>query len=135
MTRISRIIALKTAAVISFLLSAINLFVSLTFVVQGAAAVNQGADGPPYFVELVLFVISVLGLIAAYGTWKQMRWGILLTIIINGVNLLSAAPGVLFAPRPWGLIASAVTILLSATAIVLCLLPDRRPALESNSVQ
>ncbi len=128
MKTLSRSTALKIAAVISFLLGAMNGLGSLTFVTQGAAAVNQSPAGPPYFVEVILFVTGIVGLVAAYGTWKQMRWGIVLTIFACLFNILSAAPGILFAPRPWGFIASTVVVLFSIIIIVLCLWRDRQPA-------
>ncbi len=129
MKSLSRSTTLKIAAVISFLLGAINSLGSLTFITQGAAAVNQSPAGPPYFVELILFVTGIVGAVAAYGTWKQMRWGIVLTIVANLLNVLSAAPGILFAPRPWGFIASTIVVLLSIIIIVLCLWRDRKPAI------
>lgn len=126
MNRLSRSTALKTAAVFSSLLSLANLVITLPIIMQGSAAVGQAPNSPPYFIELALFVTSIVGLVAAFGAWRQMRWGVLLTIVVNAINLLSAAPGILFAPRPWGLAASGVTILLSVMVIVLCLWPARR---------
>ncbi len=127
MKNLSRSTALKIAAVISFLLGATNSLGSLTFVTQGAAAVNRSPAGPPYFVEMILFISGIVGIVAAFGTWKQMRWGIVLTILAGLFNVLSAAPGILFAPRPWGFIASTVVVVLSIIIIVLCLWRDRQP--------
>ncbi len=129
MNHISRSTALKTAAVISLLLCLLTIPGALYFVAQGAAAVNSAPAGPPYFVEVILFVTSIVGVIAAYGTWKQMRWGITITILINCINLLASGPGLLFAPRPVGLIASLITVLLSLFAIVFCLWRDPKPVL------
>ncbi len=128
MKNLSRSTALKVAAVISFLLGAVNILGSLTFITQGAAAVNRSPAGPPYFVEMILFVTGIVGVVAAYGTWKQMRWGIVLTILAGLFNVLSAAPGILFAPRPWGFIASTGTVVVSIIIIVLCLWRDRNLA-------
>ncbi len=129
MNSISRSTALKIAAVLSFLLSAITIPGSLSFVAQGAPAINQSPEGPPYFVEVILFATSIIGVVAAYGTWKQMRWGIAITIVINCLDVLVALPGVLFAPRPWGFIASLVTVLINILIVVFCLWRDRKPAL------
>ncbi len=128
MKTLSRSTALKIAAVISFLLGAMNGLGALTFVAQGAAAVNRSPAGPPYFVEMILFVTGIVGVVAAYGTWKQMRWGIVLTILASLFNVFSAAPGILFAPRPWGLLASTVVVVLSVIILVLCLWRDRKLA-------
>ncbi len=129
MNHISRSTALKIAAVISLLLSVLSIPGALYFVAQGATAVNTSPAAPPYFIEVILFVTGIVGVVAAYGTWKQMRWGITITILINCINLLSSGPGLLFAPRPVGLIASLVTVLLSILAIVFCLWRDPKPAL------
>ncbi len=129
MNHISRSTALKIAAVISLLLSVLSIPVTLSFLAQGANAVNTSPAGPPYFVEVILFVTSIVGVVAAYGTWKQMRWGITITILISCINLLSSGPGLLFAPRPVGLFASLVTVVLSILTIVFCLWRDPKPAL------
>ena len=128
MNRLSRSTAFKIAASISLVLSVLGILISLPIATQGAAAVNQTPGSPPYIVEMIFFVTSIVGAVAAFGAWKQMRWGIILTVFVNLVYVLISAPGILAAPRPWGLIASAVTILLSVIVIVLCLWPDRRLA-------
>jgi hypothetical protein len=43
-------------------------------------------------------VVGVAGLVAA-GLWLLKKWSIWLTITINVLNLLSLAPGVVFAPN------------------------------------
>ncbi len=129
MNHISRSTALKIAAVISLLLSVLSIPGALYFVAQGATAVNTSPAAPPYFIEVILFVTGIVGVVAAYGTWKQMRWGITITILINCINLLSSGPGLLFAPRPVGLMAALVTVLLSILAVVFCLWRDPKPAL------
>ena len=128
MNRLSRSTALKTAAVLSFLLSASGLIFSLPLIAQGATAVDQGGETPPYFILLLGLIMGVVGVVAAFGAWKGQRWGIILTIFANVVNGLSAAPGMLFAPTPGFLIAASVTVVLSIAIIVLCLWPDRKLA-------
>jgi hypothetical protein len=128
MNRLSRPTALKIAAVLSFLLSASGVIFSLPLIAQGATAVEQGGETPPYFVLLSGLIFGVVGIVAAFGTWKGQRWGIILTILANVVNGLGAAPGLLFAPTPGLLIAASVTVVLSIAIIVLCLWPDRKLA-------
>ena len=128
MNRLSRSTALKTAAVLSFLLSASGVIFSLPLIAQGATAVDQGGETPPYFILLLALIVGVVGVVAAFGAWKGQRWGIILTILANVVNGLSAAPGMLFAPTPGLLIAASVTVVLSIAIIVLCLWPDRKLA-------
>ena len=128
MNRLSRSTALKTAAVLSFLLSASGVIFSLPLIAQGATAVDQGGETPPYFILLLALIVGVVGVVAAFGTWKGQRWGIILTIVANVVNGLGAAPGILFAPTPGLLISASVTVVLGIAIIVLCLWPDRKLA-------
>src|SRR5690349_12544264 len=64
------------AAIVQFLLSAMNGIGSIPFLMRGAAT----PDNPPFFVELVLFATAILGFISAYGVWRNQRWGVLVTI-------------------------------------------------------
>ena len=50
MNRLSRSTALKIAAVLSFLGGVFGIIFSLPMIAQGATAVNQGGEAPPYFV-------------------------------------------------------------------------------------
>ena len=128
MNRLSRPTALKIAAVLSFLRSASDLIQVLPLLAQGATAVDQGGETPPYSILLVALIVGIVSIVAAFGTWKGQRWGIILTIFANVVNGLSAAPGMLFAPTPGLLIAASVTVVLGIAIIVLCLWPDRKLA-------
>lgn len=124
MNRLSRSTALKFAALLSLSLCAVNIIFTLSF---GADPANlSAADGPGFSGLLFLFGLGTVGAVAAYGTWKQMRWGIILTILVNLFNGLSAAPGVLFAGGPVRLFAT-TTVALSVVVIVLCLRRDRKP--------
>ncbi len=128
MDRLSRSTALKTAAVLSFLSSAYSIIFALPIIAQGAAAVDQGGDSPPYFVMMLAVILGVIGIIAAYGCWKGMRWGVILTIIINLLGGLSAAPGILFAPTTQLFVSASVSVVISIVIIVMCLWPDRKLA-------
>ncbi|OGO34264.1 MAG: hypothetical protein A2W35_12090 [Chloroflexi bacterium RBG_16_57_11] len=128
MNRLSRSTALKTAAVLSFLSSTYSVIFALPMIAQGAMAVDQGGDSPPYFVLVLAVILGVVGIVAAYGCWKQMRWGVILTIIVNLLGGLSAAPGILFAPTTQLFVSASVSVAISIVIIVLCLWPDRKLA-------
>jgi hypothetical protein len=128
MNRLSRSTALKTAAVLSFLSSAYSVIFALPMIAQGAAAIDQGGEAPPYFVIMLAVILGVVGIVAAYGCWKQMRWGVILTIIVNLLGGLSAAPGILFAPTTQLFVSASVSVAFSIVIIVLCLWPDRKLA-------
>ena len=127
MKNLSRPTALKTAAVLSFLMNAYSIINSLPLLAQGAAVANQGTDSPPYIVILIAMLTGVVGLVAAYGAWKQQRWGIVLTILANLLNGLSAVPGILFAPQTGLMFAALATVIITLLIIVLCLWRDRKP--------
>ncbi|MCA1729865.1 MAG: hypothetical protein LC751_10815, partial [Actinobacteria bacterium] len=38
-----------------------------------------------------------VGLVASVGLWMLKKWGLWLTIVVSVLNILSAAPGVVFA--------------------------------------
>lgn len=128
MNRFSRSTALKIAAVLSFILCAYSVIFSLPMIAQGSAAVNQGTEAPPYFILVLGIILGVVGMVAAYGCWKGMRWGIILTIIVNLLGGLSAAPGIIFAPTSALFISATVGVVFSVVIIVLCLWPDRKLA-------
>jgi hypothetical protein len=128
MNRLSRSTALKIAAVITFLVSVWDVIGSLPLIAQGAAALDESTPGPPYFVLMLSFVLSIIGIVAAYGTWKQMRWGIILTIIIRLLGGLSAAPGIVFRPTPELFMSATFSVAVSIVVIVLCLWRDPKPA-------
>jgi hypothetical protein len=126
MNRFSRSTALKIAAVLSFLSSVYSVIFALPMIAQGASAVDQGGDSPPYFVLMLAVILGVVGIVAAYGCWKGMRWGVILTIIVNLLGGLSAAPGILFAPTTQLFVGASVSVVISIVIIVLCLWPDRK---------
>jgi len=86
------------------------------------------SEGVPALVVYGGAVLGVLGLVAAYGLWALKRWGMWLAIILSALNLLSAAPGLAFAPTTVLFVAALVTVVGSALIIVLVVLPVSRLA-------
>ncbi len=128
MKHLSRATALKFAAVISFLLGLSGLIVSLPNLARGAALIKTAGDSPPYFVIFIAIVFAIVKMVAAYGTWQQQRWGIVLTLLATALDIASAVPGLLFAPTiilwRWVIIG----IMLNLAVIVFCLWRDHKPA-------
>ena len=85
-------------------------------------------DGVPPLVVYSGAALGVLSLIAAAGLWALKRWSVVLTIIVSVVNILSAAPGLLFAPTPGLFVTAIVGIVGYALVIVLVVLPSSRQA-------
>jgi hypothetical protein len=84
------------------------------------------SGGVPTFVIYLGFVLGVLGLIAAAGLWVLKRWGLWLTIVVSVLNILSAAPGLAFAPTPTLRILATLGVVGFALVIVLAVLPGMR---------
>ncbi len=128
MSRFSRSTALKVAAVLSAGLHLYGIAFTLPMIAQGARQIDQGNSGPPYVVLLVSLIMGVVALVAAFGAWRGQRWGVILTILTNLINGLSAAPGILFAPNPGLMVTASLSVAISVAIIVLCLWPDRKLA-------
>ncbi len=86
------------------------------------------ADKIPPVVVYGDVALGVISLVAAFGLWKLTRWGLILTLIISALNVLSAAPGVVAAPNPGLHVVAAVYVVLSVLIIVLVGLPSARQA-------
>lgn len=126
MKHLSRSTALKIAAIISFSVAAIGLFSSIPLLIQGATAINQAGSTPPYFVLLIGAMLSPLAMFGAYGAWHNQRWGVVLLILTSAIDLISALPGILFAPTLFLRLLSALAIPLDGGTILLCLWREPR---------
>ncbi len=126
MKGLSRPLALKIAAALSVFMGIVSIANTLPLIARGAATVAQSTDSPPYFILMIGLLTGVVGIIGAYGAWNQQRWGIILTILANLINGLSAAPGILFAPQSGLMIVAVATVLISVLIIVLCLWRERK---------
>ena len=80
------------------------------------------ADG----VQAVIVVLGVAGLIGAAGLWMLKRWSLWLAIIVSVLNILLAAPGLVFAPNPTLRTLAAVGVVGFALVILLAVLPGTR---------
>ncbi|HEX9440014.1 MAG TPA: hypothetical protein VF909_10040 [Roseiflexaceae bacterium] len=133
MNRLSRPTALKIAAAIILVMSLVEIFVyDLPDLFRGAAAVDQVAaanGGPPYIAVLLIFVVSIVGIVAAYGAWRGQKWGVVLVIIVAVLRELDSLAGFLFAPLLTTRILGGVGVVLCLLVIVLCLWRERKPAL------
>lgn len=86
------------------------------------------SEGVPAFIIYLGVVLGVVGLIAAAGLWRLKRWALWPTIIICVVNILSAAPGIAFAPNAALRVGALVGVIGSALIILLVVLPNSRRA-------
>ena len=68
------------------------------------------------------------GTFAAAGLWMLKRWALWLTIVVAMLNILSAAPGIAFAPNVVLRAAATVTVVGFAVIVLLVVLPNSRRA-------
>jgi len=72
--------------------------------------------------------VLALGLLAAFGLWKQKKWAAILAIILSALILLASIPGFLRI-FSWLIFSETLLkILLSLVVIILLLLPASRKA-------
>ena len=85
-------------------------------------------EGVPAFVVYLGIVLGVASLIATAGLWMLKRWSVWLTIVVCVLNILSAAPGIAFAPTPALRVGALVGVWGPASIILLVVLPTSRRA-------
>jgi hypothetical protein len=136
MNKLSRSTALKIAAVIVLVVALPDMIMyEIPDLMRGMAAVDQAAmaeGGPPFFMVLLSFAVDVLAIVAAYGAWRAQRWGVILVIVISAFNSISGIFGALFAGDVPTQIFAAIGLLLSLTAIILCLWREHKPLARSG---
>ena len=85
-------------------------------------------EGVPALVVYLGVALGVAGLLAAAGLWMLKRWALWLTIVVSVLNILSAAPGLAFAPNVVLRVAATVTVVGFAVVVLLVVLPNSRRA-------
>src|SRR4051794_37353281 len=95
----SRPLPVTVAAVLLALFSLLNL-----------ASPLFPSEGVPAFIVYFGVGLGVAGLVGAVGLWLLRNWSVWLTIVVSVLNLLSAAPGIAFAPDALLQAAAAVTV-------------------------
>ena len=117
----SRPLPVTVAAIIQVLASLVSL----------PGPLMPGSEGVPAIVLYSGIVLGVAGLVASAGLWMLKSWSLWLTIVVNVLNGLSAAPGVGAAPNAALQAAAIAFVLISALIIVLIVLPTSRRALAT----
>jgi hypothetical protein len=90
-----------------------------------------GSEAIPAVVIYGGIVLGVAGLVASAGLWMLKKWGLWLTVVVNVLGALSAAPGVVAAPNAALQAAAIAGVVVSVLVIVLVVLPSSRRALET----
>lgn len=109
-------------AIILFALLCVLTVVTFIPAMLGGPDNQSTVAGIPQVIIIFATLVSVAGLVAAYGAWQGQKWGKWLVIILSAVNGLSALPGVTAAPSDFARIASIITVLICFFVIVVLLL-------------
>ena len=118
----SRPVPVTVAAIIQVLFSLLSL----------PGLLLPGSEGVPAVVLYSGIVLAVVGLVASAGLWMLKKWGLWLTIIVNALGGLSAAPGVVAAPNAALQAAAVAGVVVSALIMVLVVRPTSRRAFAAS---
>lgn len=92
------------------------------------------ADKIPPLVRYGDVALGLVSLVAGFGLWNLQRWGIILTLIIAALNIVSAAPGMISAPSLGLQVVTAAYVVLSLLIIVLVMLRSERKVAASRTL-
>lgn len=84
--------------------------------------------GAPASAIYILTGLGVLGLVGAVGLWRLKRWALWFTIVVSMLNILAAAPGLVFAPEPTSRALATIGVVGFGLVILLVVLPNSRRA-------
>ena len=77
-------------------------------------------------IAYLIIAMGVLGLVAAGGLWMLKGWALWLTIVVSVLNILAAAPGLVFATDLLGRVLAMIGVVGFALVILLAVLPGSR---------
>ena len=114
------------AAILQFAFSTFMVVTTLPNLSRGATP--EGGEVAGFVVTLLSFTAGVLGLVGAYGAWRNTKNGKVLAIVMNLVFVLLFLGGVLFASPVAKLIAGAL-LLIPLLGIFLLLRHETKPVI------
>jgi len=115
-------------------MSARPLSVSVAAIVLGLGSLTNlgtwliATGGMSAFVIYSNFMLGVAGLAATGGLWLLKRWGMWLALLVSALNILFAAPALLFAPTSTQRVLATISIVGFGLVILLVVLPNSRRA-------
>jgi uncharacterized membrane protein (DUF2068 family) len=110
----SRPLPVTIAAILLVLGSLVNFLAPLMLPAEAGSAVY------------IIVGLGALGLVAASGLWMLKRWALWLTVVVAVLNILAAAPGLVFATDFSGRALATMGIVGFALVILLAVLPGPR---------
>ncbi len=113
------------AAMIVLFQAVLNVVFVVPRLAQGTAA-DSSTGSPPFAVALFVFTLAIFGLLAAYGLWRNAKWGKVLGLIVPALWILLNIIPLLDGPLSYKLLAGG-GIALNIICIVLMLRREARP--------
>jgi hypothetical protein len=110
----SRPLPVTIAAILLVLGSLVNFLAPLMLPAEAGSAVY------------IIVGLGALGLVAAGGLWMLKRWALWLTVVVAVLNILAAAPGLVFAADFSGRALATMGVVGFALVILLAVLPGPR---------
>ena len=110
----SRPLPVTIAAILLVLGSLVNFLAPLMLPAEAGSAVY------------IIVGLGALGLVAASGLWMLKRWALWLTVVVAVLNILAAAPGLVFATDFSGRALATMGVVGFALVILLAVLPGPR---------
>jgi hypothetical protein len=93
-----------------------------------ANLIPAGPEGGPALVIYTSVVLSILGMAGAVGLWMLKRWGLWLAVVVCWLNILTAAPGLAFAPNLTLRLLASLGVVIYTFIFALTVLPNSRHA-------
>ncbi len=115
--------SLTIAAVLLFVYNVYDAVQAIPLLAQGTTT-DGNMSKPPFAVSLLVFTLAILGIVAAYGVWRNEKWGKVLGLVVTSLNILYTLIPLLVAPLPIKLIAGGFIIL---NILILWMLLRREP--------
>jgi uncharacterized membrane protein (DUF2068 family) len=110
----SRPLPVSIAAILLVLGSLVNFLAPLMLPAEAGSA------------AFIIVALGALGLVAAGGLWMLKRWALWLTVVVAVLNILAAAPGLVFATDFSGRALATMGVVGFALVILLAVLPGPR---------
>ncbi len=122
-----RSMSVTIAAILLFAGSLYNAVQSVPLLAQGTAT-DGDMTKPPFAVTLIVFTISIFGVVASYGIWKNVKWGKVLGLVVSALNILYTLIPLMVAPLPIKLVAAGI-IAVYVLIMVLLLRRQSQPVI------
>jgi len=123
---------ITAAAILLFLLSLMNAASELPLLIQGPAAAASRSDVGPYALSVFNFTYSIAGVIAAFGLWRNKRWGKFLALIVAALSVLNLLIPIITNQIPLPIMVMAGVFTALYVLVVVLVLRNGSPSVESN---